>query len=205
MDSNTEIVVADDARGESTLPSGLAQSPPPPSRANAPSTVDDDLPDLTFFAAGDITFTEILPCSPADPLVTLTSETPTAPLCHPSSLALQYPDFSAPFPRYCSPTSKSDTELLAMVTEARGEHLHGRFNVSQPSLQRLLSGAPTDTLSFRLFNWLREYGPMPLHLLLGVFWTQYLVLRVSREYNQRIRSQSQQYITVACPSNTGIL
>lgn len=137
--------------------------------------MDDILSDLTLFA-------------PADHLVTLTSETPTVPLGHPSSLALQYPDFCAPFPRYCSPTSKSDAALLAMVVEARGEHLQGRFNVSQPSLQRLLSGTVTDTLSFRLFNWLREYGPMPLHLLLAIFWTQYLVLRVSGECNHNIRS-----------------
>ncbi|GKZ63053.1 hypothetical protein AnigIFM49718_010784 [Aspergillus niger] len=58
-DANNEIVVADDDRGESPFLSGRAKNPPPPSRANAPSTVDDILSDLTLFA-------------PADHLVTLT-------------------------------------------------------------------------------------------------------------------------------------
>lgn len=167
--ATNEIIIDDSDRVESSILSGLTKDLPMPSTANVPSTPNDILLDLTLFDSIDV------------PLMTHTLETSTGSLCHPSSFTLQYTDFSPPFPRYCSPTSKSDTAFLEMIIEARREHLQGRFNISQPSLQRLLSGTPTDTLSFRLFNWLRGYGPMPLHLLVAIFWTQYLFLRVGGE------------------------
>ncbi|KAK2800619.1 hypothetical protein FQN51_006002 [Onygenales sp. PD_10] len=88
-----------------------------------------------------------------------------------------YRDFGSLFPRYCAPSCYSDSNLLAMVDEARKEHEHGRFNTAEPSLHRLLSDVPADTLSFRLFHYVTKSGAIPLHLLLGIFWTQYLVLR----------------------------
>ncbi|KAK2808996.1 hypothetical protein FQN50_004270 [Emmonsiellopsis sp. PD_5] len=100
---------------------------------------------------------------------------PNAILVLPSSDS--YRDFGSLFPRYSAPSCYSDSNLLAMVDEARKEHEHGRFNTAEPSLRRLLSDVPADTLSFRLFHYVSKYGAIPLHLLLGIFWTQYLVLR----------------------------
>lgn len=163
--------------GESSSLTGLPMDLPAPSDsgANRTSALDDIFPETTLPALADITLDEISLRPVVDLLGPQSFETPTMSLYDPN---LQYPDFSPPFPRYCAPTSRSDAVLLSMVMEARKEHLDGRFNASQPSLHRLLSGTPTDALAFRLFNWLRGYGPMPLHLLIAVFWTQYLVLRV---------------------------
>ncbi|KAK5102934.1 hypothetical protein LTS08_003736 [Lithohypha guttulata] len=81
------------------------------------------------------------------------------------------------FPLLSPPVGEADRMVQRLVEEARSEHLQGRFDASEPSLKKLLADLPSDVLSFRLFHFITSYGPMPLHLLLGIFWVQYLVLR----------------------------
>ncbi len=82
------------------------------------------------------------------------------------------------FPRYCPPVGVADKSLQKFLDEARAEHLESRFDISEPSLSRLLSDPPQTTLAFRLFHFISSAGTMPLHLFMGVFWVQYLILRV---------------------------
>lgn len=70
------------------------------------------------------------------------------------------------------------TMLASMLEEARQQNRCGKFDTSPPSLKRLLSDPPPDILCFRLFHYITSYGAMPLHLLLSIFWVQYLFLRV---------------------------
>ena len=110
---------------------------------------------------------------------------PPQPLAHsiPTSILSESLDVSLPgptvMPAYCNPVGSGDAHLMAMLEEARAEHRAGRFNPARPSLRQLLVERPYDILSFRLFNYIRGYGAMPLHLMLGVFYTHYMVLRVS--------------------------
>lgn len=85
---------------------------------------------------------------------------------------------SLSFPLYSPSSCHSDSQILDMIKEARREHHLGRFDVSRPSLRRLLSDIPVDCLSFRLFHYISRFGPAPLQNLLAVFWVQYLYLRV---------------------------
>ncbi|KAI1344234.1 hypothetical protein F5Y15DRAFT_106634 [Xylariaceae sp. FL0016] len=67
--------------------------------------------------------------------------------------------------------------LENMVLEAKAEHAGGRFGQGEPSLRGLLTDGSGDVLAFRLFHYLSCYGEMPMHIFLGIFWVQYLVLR----------------------------
>ncbi|KAH9895457.1 hypothetical protein F4778DRAFT_746955 [Xylariomycetidae sp. FL2044] len=81
-------------------------------------------------------------------------------------------------PLHSPPMAKGALLLDRMVTEARAEHASGRFgHDEQPSLGRILTDGSGDVLAFRLFHFLSAYGEMPMHLFLGIFWVQYLVLR----------------------------
>ncbi|KAI1843413.1 hypothetical protein JX266_010410 [Neoarthrinium moseri] len=80
-------------------------------------------------------------------------------------------------PRHSPPEGTGAKVLENMVLEAKAEHASGRFSQAKPSLRRLLTDGPGDVLAFRLFHYLSCYGEMPLHLFLGIFWVQYLVLR----------------------------
>lgn len=88
-------------------------------------------------------------------------------------------DFSPPVPEYARPQGSADKLLHAMLEEAIVEHHAGRFDTSKPSLNRLLANGPVDLLSFRLFHYINQYGAMPMHWMLAIFWVQYLYLRVS--------------------------
>lgn len=81
-------------------------------------------------------------------------------------------------PIYCQPVGAGDMYLMSMLEEARTEYRNGRFNLTAPNLRDLLSEKPHDVLSLRMFHYLRGYGGMPLHLMLGIFWCQYNFLRV---------------------------
>lgn len=83
-------------------------------------------------------------------------------------------------PLQSSPTGagQGHTMLATMLEEARQQNQCEKFDRSPPSLKRLLSDPPPDILSFRLFHYITMYGAMPLHLLLSIFWVQYLFLRV---------------------------
>lgn len=83
------------------------------------------------------------------------------------------------FPRYGPSKCHADMQVLSMVEEARREHQLGRFDLSRPTLRRLISNLPVDCLSFRLFHYINGYGPVPLQNFLAIFWVQYLFLRVS--------------------------
>ncbi|PGH14609.1 hypothetical protein AJ79_02944 [Helicocarpus griseus UAMH5409] len=155
-------------------------SPDAPSLPRETATAQDDLPviDMNDDDMGFLQYcrqeNRVSLCDP-NPSVPGSSE--NVPCPNPSSNL----DFGSSFSRYCAPSSRSDTVLLAMVDEARKEHEHGRFDTTEPSLHQLLSDPPRDTLSFRLFHHLCGYGAMPLHLLLSIFWTQYLVLRLGAD------------------------
>lgn len=82
------------------------------------------------------------------------------------------------FPRLCHSMGKWDEILLSMVEEARLQHRRGQFDTSEPSLRSLLSDKSTDILAYRLFHHISYYQSIPLHLLLSIFWVQYLFLRV---------------------------
>lgn len=86
--------------------------------------------------------------------------------------------FSTPLPEYARPQGSADRLLHAMIEEALAEHHAGRFDTSKPSLNRLLAHGPVDLLSFRLFHYINQYGAMPMHWMLAIFWVQYLYLRV---------------------------
>lgn len=95
---------------------------------------------------------------------------------------------SPPLPEYARPQGTADRLLHAMLEEAVAEHHAGRFDTSKPSLNRLLAHGPVDILSFRLFHYINQYGAMPMHWMLAIFWVQYLYLRVSslKVYSSRI-------------------
>jgi hypothetical protein len=80
-------------------------------------------------------------------------------------------------PRYSPPLGTADRCLTAMLNEALCEHAMNNFDTSPPSLRNLLSNNP-DILAFRLYHYITSYGSMPLHIFLGIFWVQYLILRV---------------------------
>ena len=84
-------------------------------------------------------------------------------------------------PRFCPPVGIADKMLTDFLEEARLEHRHARFDTSEPSLSRLLSDPPHTVLAFRLFHFISGAGPMPLHIFMGIFWIQYLVLRASQQ------------------------
>lgn len=83
------------------------------------------------------------------------------------------------FPRYCNPVGFADRAMSQFLKEAREEHMNSRFDESEPSMARLLSDPPQTILAFRLFHFINRAGSMPLHLFMGIFWVQYLVLRAS--------------------------
>jgi len=82
-------------------------------------------------------------------------------------------------PRFSPPIGTSDLMIQSFVDEARQEHLEARFDTSEPSLSGLLSDPPPTVLAFRLFHWIAKAHAMPLDVVLGTFWVQYLVLRAS--------------------------
>ncbi|EUC47351.1 hypothetical protein COCMIDRAFT_3610 [Bipolaris oryzae ATCC 44560] len=142
----------------------------PPTRDGDPqaATPLQDIPgiDMVQTATDMITeqlFTMLTPTH--DPLASLTDTCPVA--------------FSSPcLPRYTAAAGISDRCLLAMLEEARAEHRQRSFDTTKPSLRRLLCMPACDTLAFRLFHYIKSYGAMPLHILLSIFWVQYLFLRV---------------------------
>ncbi|KAJ4187787.1 hypothetical protein NW767_012253 [Fusarium falciforme] len=71
-----------------------------------------------------------------------------------------------------------DNIIMKMVNEARLQYRCGLFPVEEPSLRNVLSAQSTDVLASRLYHYICSYGPMPLHLLLSIFWIQYVLLRV---------------------------
>lgn len=71
-----------------------------------------------------------------------------------------------------------DNIIMKMVNEARLQYRCGLFPVEEPSLRNVLSAQSTDVLASRLYHHICSYGPMPLHLLLSIFWIQYVLLRV---------------------------
>ena len=82
------------------------------------------------------------------------------------------------FPKLSHAMGKWDEILLSMVDEARLQHRRGQFGTSEPSLRSLLSDKSTDILAYRLFHHINYYQSIPLHILLSIFWVQYLSLRV---------------------------
>ncbi|KPI42814.1 uncharacterized protein AB675_1782 [Cyphellophora attinorum] len=85
---------------------------------------------------------------------------------------------SLTFPRYCSPVSYSDKHVCSFIEEGRRELQQGHFEArTAPTLKRLLSDPPFDCLSFRLLQFIKRYGAVPLQNLLFTFWVQYLFLR----------------------------
>ncbi|KAJ4212365.1 hypothetical protein NW759_011753 [Fusarium solani] len=70
-----------------------------------------------------------------------------------------------------------DSIIMKMVNEARLQYRCGLFPVEEPSLRNVLSAQSTDVLASRLYHHICSYGPMPLHLLLSIFWIQYVLLR----------------------------
>ena len=82
------------------------------------------------------------------------------------------------FPKLSHAVGKWDEILLSMVDEARLQHRRGQFGTSEPSLRSLLSDKSTDILAYRLFHHISYYQSIPLHILLSIFWVQYLSLRV---------------------------
>lgn len=94
---------------------------------------------------------------------------------------ISYPSDLVSIPRFCPPVGIADKMLTDFLEEARLEHRHARFDTSEPSLSRLLSDPPHTVLAFRLFHYISGAGPMPLHIFMGIFWLQYLVLRASQQ------------------------
>jgi hypothetical protein len=81
------------------------------------------------------------------------------------------------FPPYRPPICVADEAFFTFIDEARKEHQACRFDLSRPSLRRLLGNVPVDCLSFRLFHFISDVAA-PLQNLLATFWVQYLFLRV---------------------------
>ncbi|PLN81946.1 hypothetical protein BDW42DRAFT_86426 [Aspergillus taichungensis] len=81
------------------------------------------------------------------------------------------------FPKLSHSMGKWDEILLSMVEEARLQHRRGQFGMSEPSLRSLLSDNSTDILAYRLFHHISYSQSIPLHILLSIFWVQYLSLR----------------------------
>ncbi|KIX10718.1 uncharacterized protein Z518_01802 [Rhinocladiella mackenziei CBS 650.93] len=94
----------------------------------------------------------------------------------PRSMSLSKTPRASCFPRYGPPACHSDKVFLTFIEEAGKEHQACRFDMSRPTLRRLLANLPVDCLSFRLFHYVSEI-PAPLQNLLAVFWVQYLFLR----------------------------
>lgn len=84
-------------------------------------------------------------------------------------------------PRYSPPVGPGDRQITSMLVEASHEYAANSFDLTPPTLQRLLS-PKADLLAFRLYNYIAAYGPMPMHVMLAIFWTQYLLLRVRMSY-----------------------
>ncbi|OJJ01768.1 hypothetical protein ASPVEDRAFT_83296 [Aspergillus versicolor CBS 583.65] len=80
-------------------------------------------------------------------------------------------------PKMSQGTGRWDEILLSMVDEARLQHVRGQFNADEPSLQSLLSDKSRDVLAYRLFHHICSDRSIPLHLMLSIFWVQYLLLR----------------------------
>lgn len=102
------------------------------------------------------------------------------PLSHGMGAEISCSSDIVSIPRYCPPVGIADKLLTNFLEEARLEHRHARFDTSEPSLSRLLSDPPHTVLAFRLYHFLSGAGPMPLHIFMGIFWLQYLVLRASQ-------------------------
>ncbi|OAL42912.1 hypothetical protein IQ07DRAFT_650539 [Pyrenochaeta sp. DS3sAY3a] len=126
---------------------------------------------LDPLAAGEGVVTGYLVSSEIVALDTITAEKA-------SLIDVAYPlSASPPIPNYCRPQGYADRLIHAMLEEARGEHEAGKFDTSNPSLAHLLAQGPRDILSFRLFHYIKQYGPIPMHWMLATFWVQYLFLR----------------------------
>ncbi|KEF61459.1 uncharacterized protein A1O9_03025 [Exophiala aquamarina CBS 119918] len=81
------------------------------------------------------------------------------------------------FPKCASPAGRGDLFLMNLLTEARREHMNGMFTRCKPTLNKLLADPPPDVVAYRLFQFITSYGSMPMHLLLAIFWVQYLLVR----------------------------
>ncbi|KXJ91624.1 hypothetical protein Micbo1qcDRAFT_203690 [Microdochium bolleyi] len=79
-------------------------------------------------------------------------------------------------PRYSPPVGPGDRHITSMLVEACREHAANTFDLTPPTLQRVLS-PKADLLAFRLYNYIAAYGPMPMHVMIATFWVQYLLLR----------------------------
>jgi hypothetical protein len=77
------------------------------------------------------------------------------------------------FPNMGPPQCPADTFVVNALAEARQEHKHGRFATNEHvRMRQVLSSPPIDCLAFRLFYYICNYGQMPLHVMLSVFWVQ---------------------------------
>ncbi|KAH7020711.1 uncharacterized protein B0I36DRAFT_387582 [Microdochium trichocladiopsis] len=65
-------------------------------------------------------------------------------------------------PRYATPVGPGDRHITSMLIEASREHAAQAFDLTPPTLQRVLS-SKADLLAFRLYNYIAAYGPMPMH------------------------------------------
>ncbi|KAH7019646.1 hypothetical protein EDB80DRAFT_701247 [Ilyonectria destructans] len=81
------------------------------------------------------------------------------------------------FARFSNDLGSWDTAIMKMVNEARLQHRCGQFPTEEPSLRGVLSSQSTDVLASRLYHYICSSGPIPLHLMLSIFWVQYLLLR----------------------------
>lgn len=82
------------------------------------------------------------------------------------------------FLRVSNDLGQWDKIIISMINEARLQRRLGQFPTNEPTLRSLLSHQSTDVLASRLYHHICSFGPIPLHLLLSIFWVQYLLLRV---------------------------
>lgn len=83
------------------------------------------------------------------------------------------------FPNVSADLGRWDTIIVKMIKEARHQYQCGQLSPDEPSLKTVLSRKSTDVLASCLFHHICSFGAVPLHLLLSIFWVQYLLLRVS--------------------------
>ncbi|KAF2742824.1 hypothetical protein M011DRAFT_481294 [Sporormia fimetaria CBS 119925] len=160
-----------EAPGDELLPDTSNEHEQNPDRNEDIGTFMDN--DLVLQVADCLDLPDALQLLDSGPLLEPTAPLAAHPFCEESALLAPCPSL----PRFSRPQGSADKTLQAMIEEARSEHEAGRFDTSTPSLKRLLSNAPADILSFRLFHYINSYGPMPMHWMLATFWVQYLYLR----------------------------
>ncbi|RKK06691.1 hypothetical protein BFJ68_g16548 [Fusarium oxysporum] len=81
------------------------------------------------------------------------------------------------FPKISKDLCAWDRIVIRIIDEARFQYRCGMLSASAPSLKTVLTGQSTDVLALRLYHHICSAGPLPLHLLLSIFWVQYLFLR----------------------------